>query len=198
MKVSLENVPANQQLLARAISRSLEHYEDRDFLCGKKKAAIALVDSGSGVKGGSIASPKLAKVDGDAIVHFYNDMFEGVLNDLGREVGAKAKHLIEKIIKGTKHKDTLLTQFDLQGNSSNVASRVQEHIKSEGLQTSERDLVVTFQEVLRGLLFEESSLLGPRATEATVARMVEKAAAFHPQFKPLMDQITASIVSETA
>ncbi len=189
MKAGLQRAPDNQLLLARAISRSLEHYEDEDFLSGKKKVATAVVASESGVIDNGGATPDLVKVDGKTIVHFYNDMFQVVVTELEREVGAKARDLIKNTIKNTKDYDTTLTQFDLQGNLGNIALQIQEYIDAKGFKPSEQDLVATFQQVLKGLLLEESRLLGPKATKATVTRLVDKMAATHPQFKQVVDQL---------
>jgi hypothetical protein len=189
MKVALESVPENRRLLARAISRSLEHYEDKGFLSSKKKVTAAEITGGRGLIESGGAIPDLAKVGAEAIVHFYNDMFQLVITELEREVGAKTRDLITHIIKGTTHHDSLLAQFDLQGDSGNIALRIQEHISAKGFKPSERDLIVTFQEMLRGLLSEESRFLGPKSTGETVARLGVKVAATHPQFKPLVDQL---------
>jgi hypothetical protein len=192
MKEALENVPENRRVLARAIRRSLDHYEDKAFLSGKRSVATAMATSEGGfMEGGTAATPDLNKVDAKAIVHFYNGMFQAVITELEREVGAKARDLVTRIIQGTRHHETFLTQFDLQGNTDNIALRIQEQISAKGSKPSERELVGTFQEVFRGLLFEKSKLLGSRAAEATVARLGEKMAATHPQFRPLVDQLAA-------
>ena len=190
MKAGLERAPDNQLLLARAISRSLEHYEDEDFLSGKRKVATVVGASDSGFSDNGGAAPDLVKVDGNAIIHFYNDMFQMVITELEREVGAKARDLIKNIIKSTKGYDTTLTQFDLQGNFGNIALQIQEYIKAKGFKPSEQDLVTTLQEVLKQLLLEENRLLGPKATKATVSRLVEKMAGTHPRFKQVVDQLT--------
>ncbi len=191
MKAALEKVPESQRLLARAVSRSLEHYRDEVFLSGKKSVATATAASDSGVMEEGITASDLGKLGGEAIVNFYNDMFQLVITELQREVGAKAQVLVNNTIKGTKSYATLFTQFDLKGDLSNIALRIQKHINAKGLKPSEQDLVVAFQEVLRGLLAEESKLLGLRTTAATVARLEEKTATVHPLFKPLMDQLAA-------
>jgi hypothetical protein len=191
MKAVLEKVPESQRLLARAVSRSLEHYRDKAFLSGKRNVGTAMAASASGVIEEGIKASNLGKLGGEAIVGFYNDMFQLVVTELQKEVGAKAQVLVNNTIKDTKGYATLFTQFDLQGNLNNIALRIQKHINAKGLKPSERDLVVAFQEVLSGLLAEESKLLGPRTTAATVARLEEKTATVHPQFKPLMDQLAA-------
>jgi len=198
MKTALENAPQNQRLLARAISRSLDHYQDEAFLSGKRNATTAAAASGSGFIERGIATPGLDKVGAESIVHFYNDIFQAVMGELEREVGAKAQNLAQSIIRGAKHHDTLLGQFDLQGSSGNMALRIQDHISTKGFKPSERDLVLVFQDVLRGLLFEESRLLGPKATQATVARLAEKMAVAHPQCRSLVDQFTALAAGEKA
>jgi hypothetical protein len=198
MRAALETVPANQKLLARAISQSLENYEDEDILSGKKMVASTVALSDSGSIGDGAALPNLDKMEAGTIVHFYNDMFQVVMADLEREVGAKGLNLLQKIIKGIRDSENLLTQFDLQGNSSNIAQRMQKHMSAKAPKRSKNDLVMTFQEVLRGLLFEESRLLGPKATEATVARLAEKMTAANPQFKPLVDQLSALVIGKTA
>jgi hypothetical protein len=198
MKEVLVNLPENRQLLARAIRRSLDHYEDEHFLSGKGSLATAMsaIDSGSIEARTAAASADMDKVGAKAIVHFYNDMFQAVITELGREVGSKALDLLKSAIQGARYHDTFLTQFDLQGNTGNIALRIREQISAKGFKPSEPELVGTFQEVLRGLLFEKSKLLGPRAAEATIARLGEQMAAAHPHFRPLVDQLTALAVSE--
>ena len=197
MRAFLETAPANQRSLARAISLFLKHYEDEGFLSGKKEVRSAIVLSDSGSIGEAVAVPNLDKIEAKAIIHFYNDMFQVIMADLEREVGVKARALFRNIVKASKQYDTLLAQFDLQGNSGNIDLRVKEHIKTKELELSKRDLVIIFQGALRGLLFEESRLLGPKATEVTISRLAAKMAATHPQFSHLVDQLSALVMGNT-
>ncbi len=198
MRASLEGVPATHRPLAQAISRFLEHYENEDFLRGTKQVASTQTGAASGISEARSPQPKMSNMSGSAIVNFYNDMFRLVISDLEQEVGAKARGLFRGLIRSSHHYDTLLAHFEVQDASDPNPLRLKDNVKTGELKLSGQDLVQTFQQVLRGLLLEESRLLGPKATDLTVSRLAERMKASHTQFKPLLDQLTATVVSKAA
>jgi hypothetical protein len=198
VRAALENAPANQRLLARAISRSLEQYENEDFLRGGKTVAPTVAVGDSGTAGVDLHPIEMGKMSGSAIVNFYNDMFQIVLTDMDNVVGAKAQGLFQNLIRGSKYSDTLVSKFDLGGASGTNPLRLKENINTKELKITKQDLIQTFQQVLGGLLLEESLLLGPKAAGLTVSRLVERMTAGHAHFKPLLDQLTASMASKSA
>ena len=198
MRASLENVPAAHRPLAQAISSFLEHYESEDFLRGAKQVASTQAGAESGISEARSRQAKMSNMSGTAIVNFYNDMFRLVIADLEQEVGAKARDLFQGLIRSSHYSDTLLAQFAMQDTSDPNPLRLKDGVKTGELKLSGQDLVQTFQQVLRGLLLEESRLLGPKATDLTVSRLAERMNASHTQFKPLLDQLTANVVSKLA
>ena len=198
MRASLQNVPATHRNLAQAISRFLEHYENEDYLRGTKQVASTQAGAASGTSEARSPQPTMSNMSGTAIVNFYNDMFRLVISDLEQEVGAKARGLFQGLIKSSNHYDTLLVHFEVQDTSDQNPLRLKDKVKTGELKLSGQALVQTFQQVLRGLLLEENRLLGPKATDLTVSRLVEKMKASHTQFKPLLDQLTATVVSKQA
>ena len=86
----------------------------------------------------------------------------------------------------------------MKDSANTIPLRVKEQVKTGEPELSTQDLVQTFQLVLRGLLIEESRLLGPKAADSTMSRMVEKVAASHQQFRPLLEQLSASLKSKPA
>ncbi len=198
MRASLQNVPATHRSLAQAISRFLAHYESEDFLRGTKQVATAQAGAASGISQARSPQPKMSNMSGSAIVNFYNDMFRLVIADLEQEVGAKAQSLFQGLIRSSHYSDTLLAHFEVQDTSDPNPLRLKNNVKTGELKLSGQDLVQTFQQVLRGLLLEESQLLGPKATDLTVSRLAERMNASHTQFKPLLDQLTATVVSKPA
>lgn len=198
MRASLQSVPATHRPLAQAISRFLEHYENEDFLRGTKQVASTQAGAASGISEARSPQPKMSNMSGSAIVNFYNDMFRLVISDLEQEVGAKARGLFQGLIRSSHHYDTLLAHFEVQDTSDPNPLRLKDNVKTGKLKLSGQDLVQTFQQVLRGLLLEESRLLGPKATDLTVSRLAERMNASHTQFKPLLDQLTATVVSKSA
>jgi antitoxin component HigA of HigAB toxin-antitoxin module len=198
MRAALERVPANQRPLAQAISKFLEHYQNEDYLKGAKKAATAEVPSASGTGEHKAQPLKLDGASGTAVVNFYNDMFQLAISDLQNVVGAKALGLFQGLIQGSKNSDVLLSQFDMSDSAKTIPLRLKEQVKTGELELSTQDLVQTFQQVLRGLLIEENRLLGPKATDSTISRMAERVAAKHQQFRPLLEQISASLKSKPA
>jgi len=198
MRASLENVPAAHRPLAQAISSFLEHYESEDFLRGAKQVASTQAGAESGISEARSRQAKMSNMSGTAIVNFYNDMFRLVIADLEQEVGAKARDLFQGLIRSSHYSDTLLAQFAMQDTSDPNPLRLKDGVKTGELKLSGQDLVQTFQQVLRGLLLEESRLLGPKATDLTVSRLAERMNASHTQFKPLLDQLTATVVSKLA
>jgi hypothetical protein len=196
MRASLQNVPAAHQSLAQAISRFLKHYENEEYLRGTKQLASTQAGAASGVSGAKSPQPTMSNISGAAIVNFYNDMFRLVISDLEQEVGAKARGLFQGLIKSSNHYDTLLAHFEVQGTPDQDPLRLKDSVKTGGLKLSGQALIQTFQQVLKGLLLEEHRLLGPKATDLTVSRLAEKMQASHTQFKPLLDQLTATVVSK--
>ena len=198
MRASLKNIPATHQNLAQAISRFLEHYENEDYLQGTKQVASTQAGAASGISEAKSPQPTMSNMSGTAIVNFYNDMFKLVISDLEQEVGAKARGLFQGLIKSSNHYDTLLIHFEVQDISDENPLRLKDSVKTGELKLSGQALVQTFQQVLRGLLLEENRLLGPKATDLTVSRLAERMQASHTQFKPLLDQLTATVVSKQA
>jgi hypothetical protein len=198
MRASLQNVPAAHGTLAQAISRFLKHYENEDYLRGTKQVASAQAGAASGISEARSTQPTMSNMSGTAIVNFYNDMFRLVISDLEQEVGAKAIGVFQELIKSSNHYETLLAHFEVQDASDQNPLRLKDSAKAGGLKLSAQALVQTFQQVLKGLLLEENRLLGPKATDLTVSRLAEKMKASHTQFKPLLDQLTATVVSKPA
>jgi hypothetical protein len=198
MRAILQNVPINQGPLAQAISKFFEYYENEDYLMGAKKAATAEIPAAKGTTEQKVRPSKPDGTSGKAVINFYNDMFLLVINDLQNVVGAKALGLFQGILRGSKHSETLLAQLDMKNTAETIPLQLKEKISTGELKLSTQDLVQTFQQVLRGLLTEESRLLGPKATEATMSRMVEKVATNHQQFRPLLDQLSATLGSKPA
>ncbi len=198
MRASLKNVPAAHRPLAQAISRFLEHYESQDFLRGAKQVVSTQAGAESGISEARSRQAKMSNMSGTSIVNFYNDMFRLVIADLEQEVGAKARGLFQGLIRSSHYSDTLLAHFAVQDSSDPNPLRLKDGVKTGELKLSGQDLVQTFQQVLRGLLLEESRLLGPKATNLTVSRLAERMNASHTQFKPLLDQLTATVVSKLA
>ena len=198
MRATLEKVPVNQRQLAQAISKFLGHYEKEDYLKGAKKAATAEVAVARGTTEQKVQPLKVDGTSGNALISFYNDMFRLVINDLQDVVGAKALGMFQGLMRGSKHSETLLAQFDLKNTAETIPLQLKEKINTGELKLSTQDLVQTFQQVLRGLLIEESRLLGPKATDSTMSRMVERVSTTHKQFRPLLDQLSATLRSKSA
>ncbi|MGD8776018.1 MAG: DUF4388 domain-containing protein [Syntrophobacterales bacterium] len=198
LRATLEKVPANQGPLARIISRLLEPYENEAALREQKKVASGPQIGRSGTAGQGIQPLKVDNVASGAIVQLYNEMFRIVLTDLEREVGAKAHSLFEKIIGSSKHRGVLFNQFQMKSTSGADALKTLEKIKTAELKLSKSDLVQALQDILGGLLLEESQLLGPKATDVTISRLMERTAAAQSQLKPLTDYLSASLKAEKA
>jgi antitoxin component HigA of HigAB toxin-antitoxin module len=198
MRGALERVPANQRPLAQAISKFLEHYQNEEYLRGAKKATTTEVSSAGGTGEHKAQPLKLDGTSGTAVITFYNDMFQLVMSDLQNVVGAKAFGLFQGLIRGSKNSEVLLKQFNVGDSANTIPLRLKEEVKTGEIELSTQDLVQTFQQVLRGLLIEESRLLGPKAANSTMTRMVEKVAASYQQFRPLVEELSASLRSKPA
>lgn len=196
LRAALEQAPATQRNLAQAISRFLQHYENEDFLRGAKGGAATVPAASSGAaEDRAPAVPKLINMTGSAIVNFYNEMFQLVITDLEREVGAKARGLFQGLVISSQDSDNILAQFEVLDTSAPNPLRLKDNVNTKELKIKGQDLVQAFQQVLRGLLAEESRILGPKATELTLSRLADRVAVKHVQFKPLVEQLSASITS---
>jgi hypothetical protein len=198
MRASLQNVPDNHRPLAQAISRLLENYEREDFLRSTRHGDSTQAGAASAIPEGRRPQPTMNNMSGTAIVNFYNDMFRLVISDLEQEVGAKARGLFQGLIRSSHYSDTLLAHFEVQDISDPNPLRLKNNVEAGELTLGGQDLVQTFQQVLRGLLLEENRLLGPKATDLTVSRLAERMNASHTQFKPLLDELTATVVRKPA
>ena len=198
MRATVEKVPANQRPLAQALSKFLAHYENEDYLKGAKRAATAEVPVARGTTEQKVQPMKVDGTSGNALISFYNDMFRLVINDLQDVVGAKALGMFQGLMRGSKHSETILAQFDMENTAETIPLQLKEKINSGELKLSTQDLMQTFQQVLRGLLIEEDRLLGPKATDSTMSRMVERVSTTHKQFRPLLDQLSATLRSKSA
>ena len=198
MRASLQNVPDNHRPLAQAISRLLENYEREDFLRSTRHGDSTQAGAASAIPEGRRPQPTMNNMSGTAIVNFYNDMFRLVISDLEQEVGAKARGLFQGLIRSSHYSDTLLAHFEVQEISDPNPLRLKNNVEAGELTLGGQDLVQTFQQVLRGLLLEENRLLGPKATDLTVSRLAERMNASHTQFKPLLDELTATVVRKPA
>ena len=196
IRSTLENVPANQRPLAQAISKFLEYYQNEDYLKGAKKVGTAELPAAKGAAEPKVQTVKADGTGGNAVINFYNNMFQLVIHDLQNVVGAKALGLFQGLIQGSRHSGTLQGLFDMQQTAATTPLRLKEKINTGELKISTQDLVQAFQQVLAGLLVEESRLLGPKATDSTMSRMVEKVSASHQQFRPLLEQLSATLKSQ--
>jgi hypothetical protein len=195
---ALENVPAHQKLLASKIHGFLGRYESEELLQSGRKRGIDKRQASSGTTDSALPPLNLDKMGGSAIVIFYNDIIQLLMVDLQKEIGVKAQGLLQDIIKSSKYYDTFLSQFDLSMASGSNAQRIREHIKTQELRLRKRDLVQAFQQILVALLREENRLLGNRASDTTIARIVERMAVAQPQLKPLVNHLSAFLVSNKA
>ena len=198
VKAALQYVPNDQRLLANSLSKFLEQSMSEEFLSGQKRAPSTMVVKADSIPGAGSPATNLDTLGGNSIVAFYNDMFQVVIEDLEREIGAKARNLFQSIIKSSNHYDTFLSQFDLEGTSGSNALRIKQHIKTKELMLSKKELANAFQQVLTALLQEESQLLGPKSADLTKARLVERTAGVKPDLKPLVDHLSAYLVSNSA
>jgi hypothetical protein len=195
LRVALENAPSHQRFLAGKLKELLGKYESTGLLHGPKKQPVSKDLAASGTSDSKLPPLNLDKMGGSAIVTFYNDIIQVVISDLEREVGAKAQELLSDIMKSSKYYDSFLSQFDLSTPSDSNAMRIKEHIKTQELKLRKTDLVKAFQQVLVALLREENQLLGNKATDNTIARLVERMAVAQPQLKPLVNHLSAYLVS---
>jgi hypothetical protein len=158
--------------------------------------ATAELPAAKGAAEHKVHAAKADGTGGNAVINFYNDMFQLVIHDLQNVVGAKALGLFQGLIQGSRHSGTLQGLFDMQHTAATTPLRLKEKINTGELKISGQDLVQAFQQVLAGLLVEESRLLGPKATDSTMSRMVEKVSASHQQFRPLLEQLSATLKSQ--
>lgn len=183
--------PANEAVLARAASRYLSSYvAEGPSQHAPKSTRPAIEES-------SLPRLNLDDISGAAIVTFYSQMLQAVMEDLKRELGAKARDLFQGTVENSKYCRTLLSQFSLdKGLNANIA-RMREHLDTHEVRLSKQDLLRAFQEVLIHLLDEEQRLLGVKATQATIGWMVEQLAEARTQNEHLADYLSAFLASRT-
>jgi hypothetical protein len=198
LKESLDELPEHQRPLAGAMKQFLSHYEDEASLSRTRKAA----PEPGGVEGkaspaGSDSIPNLESVGGAGIVSFYSDMIRVVMGDLEKVLGAKARDLFQETLQGSTQHGTFLSQFSPQNNGNANAMHIREHLKTRELKMSKQELAGAFQQLLLALLREEGKLLGSKATQQTISRLVEAMARTEMRHKPLIDCLSSALVGKT-
>jgi hypothetical protein len=188
VRSALESVPEHQRLLAQATSRFLDGYEDSSLLT---KTGI-ISETKSPEPGTTIT---LDKIGNAAIVTFYNQAIQVVMTDLERELGTKARNVLQRVMKNFSHYGSFFSQLDMESSSESNVAYISEHIKTQGPKLSEQGLVQALEELLIALLQEENQLLGDKATQVTISRLMEEMRG-QTQQKPLADRLSASLVRE--
>lgn len=199
LKESLAEVSEHQQALAGAMRQFLTHYEDETSFGRSRKAAPAPgVVEGKGSPEGSVAAANLESVGGHDIVTFYGEMIQVVMRDLEKELGAKARDLFQETLQNCKDYGPFLSQFSLQSNGNANVVRIREHLKTQELKMSKKELLCAFQQLLVRLLQEQGRLLGSKATQQTMSRLAEAMAKMEIRRKPLIDHIAGALVGKAA
>jgi len=198
LKESLDDLPEHQQPLAGAMRQFLSHYEDEGSFSRTRKAAPEpgrVEGRASSQAGGSL--PNLESVGGVGIVSFYSEMIRVVMEDLEKVLGAKARDLFQQTLQSSSQHGSFLSQFSPQNNGNANAVRIREHLKTRELKMSKQELVGAFQQLLVTLLREEGKLLGSKATQQTISRLVEAMARTEMRQKPLIDHLSSALVGKT-
>jgi len=198
LKESLDDVPEHQQPLAGAMRQFLSQHEDEASFSRTRKAAPepgVVEGRGSPEAGGSV--PNLESVGGLGIVSFYSEMIRVVMGDLEKVLGAKARDLFQETLQSSTQHGSFLSQFSPQNNGNANAVRIREHLKTRELKMSKQELVGAFQQLLIALLREEGKLLGSKATQQTISRLVETMARTEMRNKPLIDHLSSALVGKT-
>ena len=194
---SLEDVPEHQQPLAGAMKQFLSHHEDEASFSRTRKAAPEPgVVEGRGSSEGGGSMPNLESVGGLGIVSFYSEMIRVVMGDLEKVLGAKARDLFQETLQSSTQHGSFLSQFSPQNNGNANAVRIREHLKTRELKMSKEELVGAFQQLLIALIREEGKLLGSKATQQTISRLVDTMARAEMRNKPLIDHLSGALVGK--
>jgi hypothetical protein len=192
----LGDLPSNQQALARAMKRFLGHQESKLSSGASIEAppAVTATEVMATEKTGSTL--ELEGVGGSAIVTFFGQIVQVMLSDLEGLLGAKARELYQGVVKNSKYYSSFLSQFSPQSNGSANAIRIREYMKTRELKLSKQELLQAFAEVIQILLREESRLLGTRATQQTIARLMEAMTRTDAKHQPLKDYLAGLLTRQ--
>jgi hypothetical protein len=138
----------------------------------------------------------LESVGGSAIVTFFGQIVQVMLSDLEGVLGAKARELFQAILKNSKYYSNFLSQFSPQSNGSANAIRIREYMKTRESKLSKQELLQAFAEVIQILLREESRLLGTKAAQQTIARLMEAMTRTDTKHQPLKDYLAALLTKQ--
>jgi len=188
VRSALESVPEHQRPLAQATSRFLDGYEDGSLL-----TKTGIVSETISPEPGTTIT--LDKIGNAAIVTFYNQAIQVVMTDLERELGTKARNVLQNVMKNFSHYGSFFSQLDMGSISETNVPYTSEHIKTQGPKLSEQGLVQALEELLIALLQEENQLLGDKATQVTISSLMEEMRG-QTQQKPFVDHLSASLVRE--
>jgi len=193
---SLQDAPKHEEVLAKAMRRSLAQYESK---LSVGPAPTSLTEVGGTETAGALKSTleiNLETVGGSAIVTFFNEMIQVIISDLEKVLGAKARDLFHGILRSSKYYSNFLSQFSVQSNGSANVVRIREYLKTRELKLSKQELVQAFQEVLVMLLREQERLLGFRAAQQTTARLREAITRSDLKHKPLTDHLSGLLATK--
>jgi hypothetical protein len=190
----LDDLPSNQQALARAMKRFLGQQESKLSSGAPVKAPPEIT------AGEVIATEKtgptldLESVGGSAIVTFFGQILEVIVSDLEGVLGAKAREVFQGILENSKYYSKFLSSFGPQSNGGANPMRIREYMKTRELKLSKQELLQAFVEVLQLLLREESRLLGTKAAQQTIARLREAMTRTDAKHEPLKNYLAALLV----
>ncbi|UCG12469.1 MAG: DUF4388 domain-containing protein, partial [Deltaproteobacteria bacterium] len=149
---ALAGASDTQRSLAQSLIRHLSQYESGKFPRGADNQTGGKIPRTSVTSEDSSASVNLDKLSGRAVVSFFNDMLQVVTADLERELGTKAIHLFQGVIKRSRAQEPFRSLFDQESLSDSHASRTREQIETSEINLGKTELVLSFQEVLMALL----------------------------------------------
>ena len=185
----LDDLPSDQQALARAMKRFLGHQESKLSSGTSMKAPPEMTAAEVMATEKTGSKLELEGVGGSAIVTFFGQIVQVMLSDLEGVLGVKARDLFQGIVRNSKYYSSFLSQFSPQSNGSANAIRIREYMKTRELKLSKQELLEAFTEVIQILLREESRLLGTKAAQQTITRLKEAMARTDTMHQPLKDYL---------
>jgi hypothetical protein len=193
---ALDDLPSNQKALARAMKRFLGHQEGK-LSSGAPVGALPEITAGE-VMGTEKTGPTLdlERVGGSAIVTFFGQILQVMVSDLEDVLGAKARELFQGILEKSKYYSAFLSSFSPQSNGSANAMRIREQMKTRELKLSKQELLQAFVEVFQALLREEGKLLGAKAAQQTISRLMEAMTRADAKHEPLRSYVSALLAKQ--
>jgi uncharacterized protein DUF4388 len=139
------------------------------------------------------------QISGDAIIRFFLILVREIISDLSSEMGIKkAASIVDYSIKSSPHYDVFLREINPADTASTIVQKIRERMSRSARPLKSIDLAAGLKNIIVQVLNEEHRLLGLKAVDNTLRRLVSLVEAMPAEQKlvarsvmPLLNKMVA-------